>query len=174
MEPTQTLINWVATVFVTSVITIIGSIIMWVKAVKMMPKEAKGLDLDNKGKEASVADQFNDIAIKAAEQAVNLQTKLMKLEGEYTSLKTAHEKLNEKVLSQDLIINEQARMLENNAIRLQEQENKMLEQDEIINELKFDLNVSQQYNSELIAQMKKANIIPLEAPKRKYQKRTTK
>ena len=174
MEPTKELITWILVVVVTNLATIATAILSWMRAAKMMPKEVKGADLDNMGKEASVADQFNDIANKAAEQAVNLQTKLLRLEGDYNMLKSAHDELNGKVVAQDLTIKEQARVIENNNIRLNEQEIKMCEQDEVINELKFDLGVAQQYNSELIVQMRNANLIPLEAPKRKYTRRTTK
>jgi uncharacterized coiled-coil protein SlyX len=174
MELTQELINLVTGVLISSIIAIIGAVFTWIRAAKMMPKEAKGMDLDNLGKEASVADQFNDIANKAAEQAVNLQTKLLRLENDYNMLKFAHDELNSKVVAQDLTIKEQAIVIDNNNIRLNEQEIKMCEQDEVINELKFDLGVAQQYNSELIVQMKNANLIPLEAPKRKYARRTTK
>lgn len=170
MEPTQELITWIIVVVLTNLATIITSIFTWIRSSKMMPKELKATDLDNMGKEASVAGQFNDIATKAAEQAVNLQSKLMQIEQSYNDLKDAYDELNDRVANQEAIIQEQAKIIEHSNIRLNEQETRMSEQDEIINELKFDLNVAQQYNSELISQMRLKNLIPIEPPKRKYVK----
>lgn len=171
MEFTKEMITWILVVIGTNLSAVVIAILSWIRAAKMMPKELKASDLDNMGREASVADQFNDIAIKAAEQAVSLQDKLLKIEDNYNLLKCEYDELKQKVASQEKTIQEQIKIIEQNNIRLNEQEARMAEQDEIIDELKFDLNLAHQYNLELIAQMKAKNLTPIDPPKRKYTRR---
>lgn len=158
-------INWITAFIITNSVTIIGAIFIWIRAVKMMPKEVKGAELDNKGKEASVADQFNTIALKAAEQAVALQARLGRIEGDYNILKTAHDLLSVKVVEQDTALRDQARTIEAQTARLNQQDIKIIEQDELITSLRFDLDATTEYNSVLLAQMKEKNIIPAQSTK---------
>lgn len=167
MEPTQELIKWLVASIGTSFVAIVGAVFVWIRAIKMIPKEVKGAELDNKGKEASVADQFNTIALKAAEQAVTLQARLGRIEGDYNILKTAHDLLASKVVEQDLALKDQSRTIEAQTLRLNQQGIKLVEQEELITSLRFDLDTTNEYNSALIAQMKEKNLVPLEAPSRR-------
>lgn len=167
MESTQGLINWILVVVFTNLAAIGTAILAFVKASKMIPKEVEGAELDNKGKEASVADQFNEIALKAAEQAVVLQDRLLRIEGDYNMLKSAHDELARKVVMQDVTIKEQARTIDTQTIRLNQQGTKLTEQDELIASLRFDLDATTEYNETLIRQLKAKNITPAQSTKRR-------
>lgn len=167
MELTKELITWLLVVIGTNLSAVVIAVISWIRAAKMMPKDLAGADLDNKGKEASVADQFNEIALKAAEQAVVLQDRLLRIEGDYNMLKSAHDELARKVVMQDITIKEQARTIDTQTVRLNQQGSKLVEQDELITSLRFDLDATTEYNNTLIGQLKAKNITPAQSTKRR-------
>lgn len=167
MELTEETVRVLVAFIITNSIAIVGAIFAWVRAIKMIPKEVKGAELDNMGKEASVADKFNDIALKAAEQTVNLQAKLISIEVSYNMLKAAHDELAIRVVNQDMTMKEQARTIEAQTARLNQQGNKINEQEELIASLRSDLDATNAYASALVEQMKSANLVPLEAPVRR-------
>lgn len=158
-------VNWLLAFIITNFVTIVGAVFVWIKAIKMMPKEVKGAEYDNKIKEGSVAEQFNIIALKAAEQAVTLQTRLGRIEGDYNILKAAHDLLAVKVVEQDMALKDQARTIEAQDIRLNQQDIKIKDQEELITSLRFDLDATTEYNGILIAQMKEKNITPVQSTK---------
>lgn len=154
-ETTQDLIVWIIGALLINLSTLAISIISWVKSAKMMPKEIKGADLNNISKEISIANQYDELATKAAEKALKLQERLDKIEDDYDSL-------SEKVDAQDIIIKQQAAIIKEQSARLDAQDTKIKEQEEEIENLKCELNNSQLYNYALISQMKEKNIIPVE------------
>lgn len=149
------IVGWIIGIVLLNISTVIASVIVWVKAIKMMPKEVKGADLNNISKEVSIASQYDELATKAAEKTLKMQERLSKLEEDY-------EKLNDKVDEQDSIIKEQAQIIKEQSLRLDAQDTKIKEQEEEIELLKCELNNAQSYNSALIQQMKDKNIIPIE------------
>lgn len=165
MEPTKELVTWLLLIVATNLSAVILAIMSWVKAAKMIPRDIKAADLDNQAKEGSVADQFNTIAIKAAEQATILQGRLLRIEGDYNILKSAHDELVKKVILQDIALKEQLRTVEAQTARINQQDGKISEQEELISSLRFDLNATTEYNYILIAQMKEKNLVPVESPK---------
>lgn len=144
----QELIQWFIGVLVVSLISSITGIISIIKAGKMVPREIKGADLNNKSKEVSIADQYDILATKAAEKTLKMQDRLDKLETDYDALEDT--------------IRRQADIIEKQNVRLDAQEQKIMEQDVEIDKLKCELNNSEQYNKALIQQMREQKLIPLE------------
>jgi len=164
MEPNGE-VNWLLAFILTNFVTIVGAVFAWVRAIKMTPKEVKGAELDNKNKEVSLAEQFNNLAIKAAEQTVFAQSRLEKIEKDYNILKEAHDSLVAKVAEQGIILKDQARTIETQNLRINQQDIKINEQEELIACLRSDLDASTEYNNMLIAQMKERNITPVQSTK---------
>lgn len=120
-----------------------------------MPKEIKSADLDNRSKEVSIANQYDELATKAAEKTLKTQERLTKIEDDYNNLSI-------KVTAQEEIMRQQAIIIKEQSSRLDIQEKKIREQEEEITLLKCELNNAQIYNTALIQQMREQSIIPLE------------
>lgn len=161
------LITWIIVGLLTNLSALIAGIIAWIRSAKMMPKEVKGADLSNRSKEVSIADQFDALATKAAERAVQIQTRLSRIESDYDTLKSEHDKLSTKVFEQEKVIREQELTISNQTCRINMQEKKIEDQDEIIATLRYDLDLAQEYNTKLRLQLTEFNIVPLENPKPK-------
>jgi hypothetical protein len=116
------------------------ALIDFIKKSKMLKKDLKAADLDNKNKELEIAEQMEGMATRAIERAMGTQERLDKLEADYLELKSNYLGLKDKVEKQDIIIAEQV---------------------EIIEELTCDLENNKLYNSALIKQMQDAEIIPI-------------
>lgn len=144
----QALVNWLIGGLAAAIITSITGIFAIIKASRMMPKELKGADLNNRSKEISIADQYDELATRAADKAIRTQERLDKIEDDYKKMKEEHEILleNYEALKE----------------KVETQEIKIKEQDEEIEKLRCELNNSKLYNDALIKQMKEANIIPIE------------
>lgn len=155
MELTKEVIVWILVVIGTNLSAVILAVLSWIKAAKMIPREIKGSDLDNRSKEVSIADQLDELATRAADKAIKSQERLDKLESDYDLLK-------DKVQTQDDIIKDQADIINKQSIRLDLQEKKIMEQEEEITLLKCELNNAQLYNQALISQMREKSIIPIE------------
>jgi len=141
-------IFWMITTGITTLSSVILGIITWIKSAKLMPKELTKADLENKKVEISLADQYEELATRTAEKAINLQSRLNKLEEDYSLLQT--------------IIKEQSKVIESQSVRLDNQDKKLKEQDGEIGGLVKELNLAKAYNFALIKQMKKENLIPLD------------
>lgn len=170
MEFTKETITWILISIGTNLSAVILAILSWVRAAKMIPKELKSSDLDNKSKEISIAEQYDDLATRAAQKVLDMQTKLDEIDKNYKELRTSYEslslsyeKLSIKISEQDLIIGKQTETIRLQTVRLNEQE-------EEIGILKFDLNLAQEYNTTLISEMRLKNLIPPEAPKKSRKK----
>jgi hypothetical protein len=136
MDTTQIieLSKWVIGIGFAGIVSTITGIILLIRAGKMLPKDLRGADLNNKEKEADVATKMNDLADRAAEKAVNLQGKLDDLEGKYNSLKVDYDSLKDKVVSQE----------------------------NLINKLQCEIDNYKLYTNALIAQIKENNLNPIE------------
>lgn len=137
----QDVIGWVIGLFASSIIAIVVGIISIIKSGRMLPKDLRKADLENKDKEVSIADQLDEIATRAADRALKTQERLDNLEVDYLVLKN-------RVTEQDQIIREQAKIIK--------------EQSERLKSLSDELCNTQAYNSALIKQMHNANMIPVE------------
>ena len=58
----QNIIGWLLGVLAVGIISIITGIYSIIRSGKLMPKELKGVDLDNRSKEVSIADQLDELA----------------------------------------------------------------------------------------------------------------
>jgi uncharacterized coiled-coil protein SlyX len=132
------LVKWVIAIGFAGIISTITGIILIVKAGKMLPRELRGVDLDNKGKEVSIADQFEDIATKAADKAIKAQGELDLLE----------QRMNSKISSLEEKIDNQNTIIEDNRSE--------------IAALKCEINNYKIYVDALIKQLRMANIVPVE------------
>jgi flagellar motility protein MotE (MotC chaperone) len=135
------LVKWVIAIGFAGIISTITGIILIIKAGKMLPRELKGADLDNKDKEVTIADKFEDIASKAADKA-------LKAQGELDELRDDMQEMRENIRSL-----EESRDAQNTIIAENAQE---------IAALKCEINNYKIYTSALIDQLKNANIIPVE------------
>jgi len=165
----QNLIGWMVGVFLVGVISVVSGVLAVVKAGKMNKREIKGADLNNKSKEISIADQFEEIATKAAEKTLNTQKQLDDLQQDYKKVLERLEEQAKLMSDQADIIDEQSNRLDeqeeiikqqNN--RIDEQDRKIDDQNETIAILECKLNNSEAYNKALIEQMKKAELTPVE------------
>ena len=156
----------------TNFSALIGGIIAIVRSAKFLPKEGKKADLENRSKEISIADQYDDIATKATARATEWQTRLEKLETDYGVLKDQYSTLSLKVMQQDETIRQQRLTIEEQDKRIALQNVKINEQDELISTLRLDLDSAQEHNLRLISQLQERDITPSEKPKLK--RRTSK
>jgi len=161
---------WMITTAITTLSSVVLGIITWVKSAKLMPKELTKADLENRKAEVSLADQYEIMATRAAEKAVNMQSRLTKNEEDIASMKAK--------------IQDQSEIIKAQSIRLDAQDKKITDQEAEIFSLGKELNLAKAYNTALISQMKKENLVPLEiseinvddykseiTPKRKYSKK---
>ena len=132
------LFKWVIGIGVLAILSSIASIIGIVRSGRMLPLEVKGAVLDNKEKEVTIADKFEDIANKAADKALKAQGSLDELE---ELMNTKLKILEDKIDNQNL---------------------KIAEQETEIASLKCEINNYKLYTSALIEQLRIANIIPVE------------
>lgn len=165
----QNLIGWVVGVFLVGLISVVSGVLAVIKAGRMNKRDIKGADLINKSKEISIADQFEEIATKAAEKTLNTQLQLDKLQQDYKNVVERLEEQARLMSDQADIIDEQSNRLDeqeevikqqNN--RIDEQDKKIDDQNETISILECKLNNSEAYNRALIEQMKNAEITPIE------------
>lgn len=146
---------WMITTAITTISSLVLGIITWFKSAKMMPKEITKADLENKGKELSLVEQYDEIATMAALRAVNAEQRFQSLENE-------NKEMRERLLSQEKTINEQSETMRMQSIRLDGQEERMKAQDKEIVELVQELTLSQAYNAALINQIRKENLTPVD------------
>jgi len=161
--------EWFFALLATSGIALILGLFNIIKSGKMLPRDIKKADLDNKSKEISIADQFNKLATDAAERALKLQEKIdmlesasVSLQSNFTSLNSDYALLKDMVEAQETVIGEQAIIIEEQSKRLDLQDAKIIEQQEEIETLKCELDNTRQYNEALIKQMRDAHIIPVD------------
>jgi len=143
MDTTQIieLSKWVIAIGFGAIITTITGIILIVKAGKLLTREVKGADLDNKGKEMDIVNQYDEIATKAADKVLNTQERFDKLEEKYNEIKAENAEIKERLEAQDAIISAQAKE---------------------INKLVCELNNYKDYATALIEQMRKSEITTIE------------
>lgn len=165
----QNLIGWMVGVFFVGILSIISGVLAVIKAGKMNNREIKGADLSNKSKEVSIADQFEEIATKAAEKTLNTQLQLDKLQQDYKNVVERLEEQAKLMSDQADIIDEQSNRLDEQEEiikqqngRIDEQDRKIEDQNETIAVLECKLNNSEAYNKALIEQMKNAEITPVD------------
>ena len=143
MDITQidNLLGWIVGFFITSGATMILSFISIYRAGKLLPKELKGAELDNRMKEADLALKMEGAADRALEKSEIMRGRLNSLEDKYCILEDKIKELNEIIVNQ--------------SIRITAQE---LE----ISTLICELGNSKIYTNALISQMKQSSIIPVE------------
>lgn len=170
MEFTKEVITWILITIATNLSAVVLAILSWVKAAKMLPKELKGSDLDNKSKEISIAEQYDEMATRAAQKTLDLQNKLDCLEINFNEIKKSYEtlslsceKLSSRIGEQDEIIKKQSETINMQTMRLNEQEGE-------ISSLRADLLLSQEYSQLLVNEMKLRNLTPPEPPKKQKKK----
>lgn len=149
----------------TGISALIVSIITWIKNARMMPRDEKKADLENKSKEISIVAQYEEMATKAAEKALAAQERLNKIEDELERMREEIDALQTKISEQDKIIKQQAAIIEQQEARLNAQQAQIASQEETINTLRNDLNISIQYSLNLINKMKDSGIVPEDMPK---------
>ncbi len=157
---TRELIGWFIGLLATSGIALIIGIFNIIKSGKMLKRDIKGADLDNKSKEVSLAEQYDVLATKAAEKVLKMQERLDQVESQSLSVGNELEVLKERIEQQDEIISKQALIIEEQSKRLDLQESKIKEQQEEITRLSNELRKERDRNYSLIAQMQENNIIP--------------
>jgi chromosome segregation ATPase len=144
---------------------LIISILTWIKSAKLMPKEVKKADLENEIKEATIAEQYQNIITKEIQKSLSYQDRISSLEKEFSDLRSQIFELSKKVKEQEDIIAHQTEIIEQQNARLNAQQAQIASQEETINTLKNDLNISIQYSLNLINRMKDSGIVPEEMPK---------
>ena len=143
----QGLIYWVIGIFGLSLVSLITGVYAIIRSGKMLPKELKGADLNNEGKEVDIAKLYKGLAAETALETLEVNKRLKALE--------------DKVENQEGIIKNQASTIIIQSDRLDMQDKKIEQQDEIIFILECKLNNSEQYNKALIEQMQKERITPM-------------
>lgn len=138
-----------------ALVSLFTSIYAIVKATRMGKREVRGADLDNESKEVSIANQYDELATKAAEKAVKLQERLDTLEEDYHKLQTESKEHKDTIARLETQIASQGETIRLQATQIEVQEGQ-------IETLKCELSNSQTYISALIQQMKEANIIPVD------------
>lgn len=136
----ESLLRVVLTVGAAGIISSITGVILIVRAGKMVSREVKGADLDNRGKEMDIVSQYDEIANKAAEKALNWQERFNELDEKYNDIKAENREIKEKLEAQDAVIAAQAKK---------------------ITKLVCELNNSKEYINALIKQMHEAEITPI-------------
>jgi hypothetical protein len=147
IEKIQGLISWVIGVGAAGIISIIVGIISIIRSGRMLPRDLKAVDLENKMKETSLADQYEEIADRAAQKASKMQEKFDVLEIKLEEFKHQLEEQSKIITSQTLTIHMQSERID--------------AQDIEIEKLKCEKNNSDIYIEELINQIKQASIIPI-------------
>jgi hypothetical protein len=148
MPTTQNLLEFIVALVFMNLSAIVIAVIAWRKSSKMLPKELKGADLENRTKELELADRYDSIAQKAADKAIKLQERLDTLESGQLILKI-------KVDEQAILITQQTTVIEAQSERMNSQE-------EEIAALVCELSNYRDYTNALIEQIKEANITPLD------------
>jgi len=150
----QGVIGWVIGLLSTSVIAIGIGIFNIIRSGKMIPRETRGADLVNNGKEVDVARAWKGLAAETARETLEVNKRLKDLEDKTEVQEDTIKKLELRIEEQDCLIAKQA-------IRIDEQ-------DRTIEVLETKLTESETYNKELIAQMQKEKITPKSRTKGKY------
>ena len=155
-EDIREIAGWLIGVVLINVVGIVGSIITWIKAAKMMPKEIVASDLDNeatalenKAKEISILEQYEERARKVMVKNLKIAERLEKLETDYGML----EKIIEE---QSIIMQKQTTLIDTQEATIKEQEIELFS-------LGKALRIAKAYTVVLIQQMKDENIIPVES-----------
>lgn len=137
----QNIIGWLVGLISTSVITGIIGVYSIIKAGKMLPKDLKSADLDNKIKDLSLSEKYELLAEKSAEKAIGLQARLNEYEQVQLKLSIGQEELQRQI----------------------EQQNETIgKQDKIIDTLICEIENYKIYTNALIAQIKEAQLVPVD------------
>ena len=155
MQDNTEIIKWIVGAGITTIVSLFISIITAIKSAKMMSRDLKAADLENKKTEISIADQYDMLATRASERTAKIQERLDKIENENQGIQSQLREQKETITNQAIIIQEQS-------LRLDLQDKKILDQEEEISKLKCELENTKRYNSALIEQMKEQNIIPID------------
>lgn len=163
------IIGWVIGVIALNIIAIITGVYSIVKTRKMLPLEIRGVDLNNLGKEVSIADQLEALATKAADKALKADERLSKIEESYRTLREENGMLKERIVCledkaevQEALILDQSVVINEQSIRIDLQDTKIKDQEKEIGILRCELDNSKHYNATLIQQMKDQNLIPFQ------------
>jgi len=143
----QNLVGWVIGVGIAGIISAIIGVISIVRSGKMLPKDLKGADLENKIKETNLADQYEEIADRAAQKVSKMQEKFDFLEIQLEQFKKQLE--------------EQSKIITSQAETIKIQNERIDAQDVEIDKLKCEKSNSDIYIKELINQMEQASITPV-------------
>jgi chromosome condensin MukBEF ATPase and DNA-binding subunit MukB len=144
---TQNLIGWVIGTLVVGILSAVTGVVAIIRSGKMLSKDLKSADLENKLKETNLADQYEEIADRAAQKASKMQEKFDVLEIKLEEFKMQLEEQSKIITSQTLTIHMQSERID--------------AQDIEIEKLKCEKNNSDIYIEELINQIKQASIIPV-------------
>lgn len=151
----QDFLGWIIGIFATSVVTGIVGIIAIIKSGKMLPKDLRSADLENREKEVDIADKYEILAEKAAQKAIQLQERLDSYESIQLKIKKDHSSLESKVNNQEKIMEKQSLIIEQQALKLEAQEVQ-------IASLICELNNYKIYTRELISQLTQAKLVPID------------
>jgi len=151
----QDVAGWLIGIFATSIVTGIIGVISIIRAGKMLPKDLRGADLDNREKEIDIADKYELLADKAAQKVVRLQERLDDYEANQNKLKLGQVNLQSQ-------IDVQAKTIQSQAVTIEKQEAKIENQDIRIETLTCELSNYKIYTNELINQLKDARIVPID------------
>lgn len=147
IENIQSLIGWVVGVGIAGIISTIVGVISIIRSGKMLPRDLKSADLENKIRETNLADQYEEIADRAAEKASRMQEKFEVLEVKLDEFKNQLE--------------EQSKIITSQAETIRIQSERIDAQDIEIDKLKCEKNNSDIYIQELINQIEHARIVPV-------------
>jgi hypothetical protein len=147
IEKIQGLVGWVIGVGAAGIISIIIGVISIIRSGKMLPHDLKSADLENKMKETSLADQYEEIADRAAQKASKMQEKFEILEIKLEEFK--------------LQLEEQRKIMASQAETIKVQSERIDAQDIEIGKLKCEKINSDIYIQELIKQIEDASITPI-------------
>ena len=109
------LIAWIIGLSATSVVALVVGVISIVRAGKLLPREVRGVDLDNRMKEADLALKMEGAADRALAKSQTMQMRLDTIEIKYDTLE-------DRVREQDKIIAAQTKIIEEQVSRLSAQE----------------------------------------------------
>jgi hypothetical protein len=79
-ENVQSVITWIIGSVLLSIVSLIAGIFSVYRSGKILPKEERGMDLDNKIKEAELLDKYKELLNKELETNKDLQQRLDKVE----------------------------------------------------------------------------------------------
>jgi len=137
----QGLVGWIIGILATSVVSGIIGIISIVRAGKMLPKDLRGADLENRSREVGIADQYEELAERAAQKTIKLQNRLDVYENGQLQLEAGQADLKRQLESQNEVIERQAETIEG---------------------LICEINNYKTYTNALIEQIKEAQLIPID------------